>query len=864
MTEENGHPHPGAVDELRVGFQRPDPAARPMMRWWWFGPDVERADILRDLDDMAAAGIGGAEIASVYPMGGSSGRFLSDAHLSDLRFAAEAAAERGLRLDLTLGSGWPYGGPHIDETTASRKISWICEELPMEEQLLPGPRAWPHDELLAAYVAEGTPHERPEGFTRLKVDSGGIHVPQGKGPRTVLIALSRLTGQSLKRASAGAEGLALDHYSAAATWRHIEAVAEPMIQAVGAELLGTVFCDSLEVYDADWTPHLAEAFQRHRGYDALEHLWKLRTSAEEHAAFRADYYSTLTELLEQNFIRVMGEWARSKGLSFRVQSYGEPPARVSSYRDADAFEGEHWGWDLVTACRWASSAAQIYGRQVVSSECWTWTHAPSFRSTPLDLLGEAQEHLLMGINQFIGHGWPASPRPKDGAQLGRIFYASGALDSRNEWWEVAPSLWGTIHRLCWLMRQGERLSEIGVYIPARDLASRFRSGGRIDLYREARLHIGQELPRAIRQAGLDFDLFDDEAVHHLDPDRFPVIVLPHSRDIPESTRQWLQEVERAGGLVFDLGSTAGIGRSAQGPQELVGSVRGTVHLRQSGASSSAGSAPAGGALAVTTRKVGEVLIHLVVNTSNQPQEGTLEFSSQASCLERWDAESGRVLEVEHDLRERPLRLEAYESAVFVRHQGPTPERPAIPGAPASDGEELKEWSAVWAAEEPKPVTLPHRWPEAPGGQAPTGQVRYTTEITVPDGASRVLLDFGEAEQGEARDPEPGRFGNSYRAGVRTPVEAAAVVLVDGEPVGTVWKPPYRVDLSDVVRSGGRHQLTVAVAGVTSPKLARDPGLLAMVAQAEESYGRRFGLQNLELASEGVSPGVHTVPRLRIS
>ncbi len=98
-------------------------------------------------------------------------------------------------------------------------------------------------------------------------------------------------------------------------------------------------------------------------------------------------------------------------MPFRIQSYGTPPAMVSSYRHADLFEGEGWGWTELTQTRWASSAAHLYGRDVVSSETWTWVHSPSFRATPLDLKGEAHEHLLAGINQFIGHGWPYSPRP---------------------------------------------------------------------------------------------------------------------------------------------------------------------------------------------------------------------------------------------------------------------------------------------------------------------------------------------------------------------------------------------------------------------------------------------------------------------
>ena len=33
------------IDELRTGFQDPPTGSAPMMRWWWFGPSVDRAEI---------------------------------------------------------------------------------------------------------------------------------------------------------------------------------------------------------------------------------------------------------------------------------------------------------------------------------------------------------------------------------------------------------------------------------------------------------------------------------------------------------------------------------------------------------------------------------------------------------------------------------------------------------------------------------------------------------------------------------------------------------------------------------------------------------------------------------------------------
>jgi len=102
---------------LREGFAAPPPDSRVMMRWWWFGPFVEETELARELEAMAAAGIGGVEVCSTYPLSTSetdraAGGFLSERFLSRLRFAAETASRLGLRFDVTIGSGWSFGGPH--------------------------------------------------------------------------------------------------------------------------------------------------------------------------------------------------------------------------------------------------------------------------------------------------------------------------------------------------------------------------------------------------------------------------------------------------------------------------------------------------------------------------------------------------------------------------------------------------------------------------------------------------------------------------------------------------------------------------------------------------------------------------------
>ena len=113
------------INQLQSSFNQPPDDARIMVRWWWFGPAVTKPELEREMNVMKQGGIGGFDVEPTYPLaldGGLPGlknfKLLSPEHLEALRFTAEKAKELGLRMDLTLGSGWPYGGPQISRSNA--------------------------------------------------------------------------------------------------------------------------------------------------------------------------------------------------------------------------------------------------------------------------------------------------------------------------------------------------------------------------------------------------------------------------------------------------------------------------------------------------------------------------------------------------------------------------------------------------------------------------------------------------------------------------------------------------------------------------------------------------------------------------
>src|SRR5690606_21595552 len=146
-----------SIAHVLDALDAPDEAARPMMRWWWFGPDLDRGEIDRELEAMAQAGLGGAEVAFVHPLREGAPHYLSDQELGHVRHAADGARAPGLRLDVTLGSGWSCVGAHSGVEHAAGSRRWERRDLgpaPREGPLTP---AWPGDELVAVHVGDGLP-----------------------------------------------------------------------------------------------------------------------------------------------------------------------------------------------------------------------------------------------------------------------------------------------------------------------------------------------------------------------------------------------------------------------------------------------------------------------------------------------------------------------------------------------------------------------------------------------------------------------------------------------------------------------------------------------------------------------------------
>ena len=116
-------------------FCAPAMQYRPYVRWWWNGDRVEPSEIIRELQVMHDAGIGGVEISPIeFPSGADTvGRkaldYLSDEWLECLRTAFDETKRLGMGCDLLIGSGWPFGAENLPEEDRASVIITVADSL---------------------------------------------------------------------------------------------------------------------------------------------------------------------------------------------------------------------------------------------------------------------------------------------------------------------------------------------------------------------------------------------------------------------------------------------------------------------------------------------------------------------------------------------------------------------------------------------------------------------------------------------------------------------------------------------------------------------------------------------------------------
>ncbi|WP_296700621.1 glycosyl hydrolase [Algoriphagus sp.] len=465
--------------------------AKPWTRWWWMGSAVDKENISSLMESYKEAGLGGVEIAPIYGAKGYEDRYieyLSDDWLEMLEFTINKADSLGMGVDLTQGTGWPFGGPQVslENAATSLKIQnyLIEDDKPFNTPIVFQRRS--ENQPVAKLIAVMAYDEnlQSKNITEFLGKDGKLNWNEAGNWQIKAIFLDK-TGQKVKRAAPGGVGFTLDHFSKPA----VDYYNSYFQNALSGKTYGfrAFYNDSFEVYGADFTDGFFEEFEKLRGYDLKEYLPYFESDEDSEIVRRikSDYRETINDLLLSNFTKNWTEWAHSQSKLTKNQAHGSPGNLLDLYAAVDIPECETFGSSYFPIpglrrdsadirnvdpdpimLKFASSAAHLTGKNLVSSETFTWL-GEHFKSSFSQMKPEVEQAFLAGVNHIFYHGVTYSP--EDVPYPGWLFYASLNLTQQNSLWPHFNEFNQFIARSQSILQTGKPDNELLVYWPVYDV-----------------------------------------------------------------------------------------------------------------------------------------------------------------------------------------------------------------------------------------------------------------------------------------------------------------------------------------------------------------------------------------------------------
>jgi len=492
-----------------LAWPQPTMQSRPWTRWWWLGSAVDERTLTSLLEQYRDAGIGGVEICPIYGAKGYEDRyidFLSPKWMGMLAHTTREGKRLGIGVDLTDGTGWPFGGPNVSPAEASMKVE----------------------------------------FT------------QGK-----LATISPI--QKVKRAAPGGEGNVVDPYSVSAIQHYLSRF-DDAFQGFDAPMPRAHFHDSFEYFGANWTPKFFEEFKSRRGYDLREHLGALMGEGDHDtiARVKCDYRETISDLHLAD-IQAWTQWCHAHGGLARNQAHGAPGNLLDLYAAADIPETESFGevdprWMVMN--KFASSAAHLTGRNLSSCESFTWL-GEHFNVSLAQAKHAADYIFLTGANHIFFHGIPYSP--SDVPWPGWLFYAAVNFGPEGGLWRDLPAFNAYITRCQSILQSGQSDNYLLLYFPIHDIWQ-----DPADLLVRLNMHGQEKwlwsqpfyaTGMMLNDRGYTFDAVSDRLLETVKAKdgfieagghRYAAIVLPKCRLMPPQTVRKLVELSRGGAKVIVL------------------------------------------------------------------------------------------------------------------------------------------------------------------------------------------------------------------------------------------------------------------------------------------------------------------------
>lgn len=592
--------------------------SKPWTRWWWQGNALTKEGITAEMEAYKKAGIGGLEITPIYGVFGYEDKFvdfLSPKWMELLIHTLKEGERLDMGIDMATGTGWPFGGPWINDRDACKNLNYKIYEVKGGKRISEKIE-FTQKSFLRAIGNSVSPEALPPGKETVYLNPNNITINQLVEPlgtnknlqrlaleqvkfekRLKLITLTAYStkgktldittnvsadgtlqwvapeghwklyalfegfhGKMVERAGPGGEGNVIDHFSTDALKFYLSHF-DSAFQGKDIQSLRSFFNDSYEVDDArgvaDWTPTFFKDFKRLRGYDLTEHLPSLFSQEGNGNRVLCDYRETISELLLTNFTHKWKSWAHSKSAIVRNQAHGSPSNILDLYAEVDIPEIE--GTEPLRI-KMASSAGNVTGKKLVSSESATWLNE-HFQSNLGDVKVALDRFMLNGVNHIFYHGTcyspPGEPWP------GWLFYAAVHFNPRNPLWNDFGALNNYVTRCQSLLQNSTADNDVLLYYPIYD---RFSQPDKelLEHFDGIKKQFSntpfERAANTLLNNGYAFDYISDKQIADIQVEngklktsgnsRYQTIVIPHSRYIPLSTFQKIVDLAKNGATIL--------------------------------------------------------------------------------------------------------------------------------------------------------------------------------------------------------------------------------------------------------------------------------------------------------------------------
>ncbi len=676
------------------------------------------------------------------------------------------------------------------------------------------PPVAPDEAIRKSDVIDLTSRMRPDGTLDWTPPSG----------RWVVLRMGySLTGARNSPASPEATGLEVDKLSRAFVKAYFDNYLGQYKDTVGPLMgkrgLQYVITDSWEAGVQNWTDDMMAEFSKRRGYDMRPWLpvltGRVVESSEASDRFLWDFRKTVADLTAENHYdqltailheRGMGRYTESHeggrafvGDGMEVKRTADipmsamwtsQPGRTSSRYDADVRE--------------SASVAHIYGQNLVAAESLT-AGSGAWSFSPETLKPTADRLMAMGLNRFVIHTSVHQPSNDKVPGLGLGPY--GQWFTRHETWaELARAWTNYLARSSYLLQQGKFVADI-LYYYGEDSNITALFGNH---------------PPPIPE-GYNFDYVNADAlINRLSAANglittktgmnYRVLVLdPNSRHMTLPVLRKIRDLVDAGAMVIgpkpiDSPSLSddqsgfkaiadrlwepGLGKGKVENQTVDQTLRTLRVLPDFEYTRPQRDTE----LMFVHRKLSDGDVYWISNRNNRAESVEGTFRVQGKAPEIWHADTGLIepgsYQTAGGRTTVPLRLDPND-AVFVvfRRSSAATSRTVPTQIETKLGTVEGSWNLAFQPGRGAPAGIVldalSSWSDSSdaGVKYFSGTGTYTKSVQAPaewfkEGA-RIWLDLGE-------------------------VKNLAEIMINAKPVGIVWKPPFRVDVTSALRPGANN------------------------------------------------------------